>query len=187
MRATKNQQAHRGPLFLPLFATLALSCSTQVGSELDNGPDSVPTEVMTMRYPDNGDLVWQRFQANGFSGLTRQEQIVHCVWWLEAEVNNGGFHQFFSNSSGDLTEQTVEALDVIGATKTKLLLQHAIQTAFAETAPPSDRVQRNQLLDRATESEEDRLFDDLGELDTSFYAYEDPLEDLVNTWLAIDA
>ncbi len=184
MRTARNRQIGLGSLCLSLLALLVLSCSTESEIELGGSSASVPIEMMTTRYPDNGDLVWKRFQVKGFNGLTRQEQVVHCVWWLEAEVNNGGFHQFFSNSAGDLTEQTLEALDAIGAQKTKLLLQRAIGTAFGETAPPSIRKDRNRLLDRDTEAEEGRLFDELSELDTAFYKYEDSLEDLVNTWLA---
>ena len=36
---------------------------------------------------------------------------------LEAEVNNGGFDQYFYNSAGDNTAETIQALETIGATK----------------------------------------------------------------------
>ncbi len=43
-------------------------------------------------------------------------EIVDLVVELEDEVNNGGFHQFFNNSSGDNTAETIQALEAIGAT-----------------------------------------------------------------------
>jgi hypothetical protein len=36
---------------------------------------------------------------------------------IEADVNNGGFHQFFFNSAGDRVVQDIAALRLIGANK----------------------------------------------------------------------
>lgn len=41
-----------------------------------------------------------RFWRVNYEALSRAEQIFLMIWELEAEVNNGGFHQYFSNSSG---------------------------------------------------------------------------------------
>jgi hypothetical protein len=35
------------------------------------------------------------------------EEIVELVRWPDAEVNNGGFHQFFNNSAGNRTAATI--------------------------------------------------------------------------------
>lgn len=37
------------------------------------------------------------------------------MWELEAEVNNGGFIRFYSNSTGDRARETAAALRAIGA------------------------------------------------------------------------
>jgi hypothetical protein len=55
--------------------------------------------------------------------LTESQKTVLFVENLEREINNGGFNQFFFNSSGDFTHETVKALKVInqfqfGQTKT---------------------------------------------------------------------
>lgn len=37
---------------------------------------------------------------------------------FEREINNGGFNQFYINSSGDFSHETIDALIKIGANKT---------------------------------------------------------------------
>jgi hypothetical protein len=72
------------------------------------------------------------------------------VWTLEAEVNNGGFDQYYFNSAGDLAMQTVEALKAIGAVKTAVLLDCA-NKEFPEALPPVDRAERQRVLDGVRE------------------------------------
>ena len=99
---------------------------------------SLVSSSMNDRYPDNHDAVWARYQRVGLEGLSPEERVVHCVWWLEAEVNNGGFDQFFFNSAGGAVPETLEALEWIGANKTKDLLVDAVRTAFGDTPVPTD-------------------------------------------------
>jgi hypothetical protein len=47
------------------------------------------------------NLVFARCEAAGFTALSQAEQTIYCLDALEREVNNGGFSQFFLNSSGD--------------------------------------------------------------------------------------
>src|SRR5437762_10408868 len=56
-----------------------------------------------------------RFWRVDFDDLSRAEQVFRVIWELEAEVNNGGFHQYFSNSSGDSAFAVVDALKGVGA------------------------------------------------------------------------
>lgn len=108
-----------------------------------------------------------------------QEQAIYCIWWLEGEVNNGGFHQYFLNSSGDLYAETLSALEAIGANKTKALLERAAQIAFGSN-PPTDRDKRIDVL----EIRGDGLIEELSPLDDVFYRYEDNIEELVNAYLS---
>ena len=43
------------------------------------------------------------------------DEVVDLIDALEGEVNNGGFHQYFYNSAGDRTAETIQALEIIGA------------------------------------------------------------------------
>jgi len=135
-----------------------------------------PVEMIS--YPDNFELTAEKFTARGFESLSPAERIIHCIWWLEAEVNNGGFDQFFFNSAGDLYAETCDALTMIGANKTRKLLDAASTVAFPAT-PPTNRAERNSL-----QASSDEATDQLNDLDQKFYAYEDDLTQLVNTFLA---
>jgi hypothetical protein len=37
------------------------------------------------------------------------DEVVDLIGALEGEVNNGGFHQYFYNSAGDNTAETIQA------------------------------------------------------------------------------
>ncbi len=81
--------------------------------------------------------------------LTPGERLVVNVnLMLEAEVMNGGFHQFLSNSSGDRTEEIKRNLRDIGASETLQLLQR-ITSVFPKGKVPADCAMRNDLLDVA--------------------------------------
>jgi len=59
---------------------------------------------------------------------SKSKQAIYMVWWLEAEVNNGGYNQFYANSSGQFYKHLPEALRLIGATKFSDLTQRANNT-----------------------------------------------------------
>ena len=152
-----------------LLTTLALSvflfsCSDESATTSNDDQDRGRTSLKAS-YPDNFDQVSERYDEVGFDKLSQQERLVYCIWWLEGEVNGGGFHQFFSNSSGDYTNETLEALTAIGALKTKKLLEKAVEIAFNGKAAPSDNDKRNDLLERPTEEAEEKLFAALDKLD----------------------
>ena len=72
------------------------------------------------------NLVFPRYDRDGFAALTPAEQVAYCVDALEREVANGGFEQFFGNSSGDTAAETLAALETIGAMKAAALLREAM-------------------------------------------------------------
>lgn len=108
--------------------------------------------------------------------LTASQRVFYLNQSLEREVNNGGFHQFFFNSSGDHADETVGALDSIGALRTAELLREAI-SQFPAGKVPRDPDERQVLM---VDSLSNGAFEDL---DEKFYAYEDPLTDLNFEWI----
>ncbi len=64
---------------------------------------------------------------------------------LEAEVNNGGFDQYFFNSSGENAAAVIGALDKIGATKTAGIVRAACEK-FPGGMPPADWIARQAVL-----------------------------------------
>ena len=57
--------------------------------------------------------------------LTPGQRAIYVAWIVEAEVNNGGFNQFYFNSSGQLADMSEEAFKTIGATKFADLVRQA--------------------------------------------------------------
>ena len=107
------------------------------------------------------------------SVLSKEERIFYITQTLEMEVNNGGFSQFFYNSSGDFSNELVGAFTAIGANATADICQKAI-LAFGRDIPV-DRNEREEMLD---ELENDEIDEILEECDSAFCDYEDDLNQL---------
>jgi len=104
------------------------------------------------------EAVWAREARYGFGGLSDPERVFLCVWNLEAEVNNGGFSQFFDNSAGDHAAATPEALRRIGATGMADLVERAM-AVFGASGPPADREERLEAMEDLPESEMEKWED----------------------------
>lgn len=102
------------------------------------------------------------------------EKVIYLCQAFEAEINNGGFSQFFINSTGDYSMETVDSLIEIGAKKTADLMKRAI-SIFPSNIVPIDRAERISVLVTILNDDIDAI---LNELDNSFYGNEDNLMDL---------
>jgi hypothetical protein len=86
--------------------------------------------------------------------------------WCVAEVCNGGFEQFFFNSTGVLGPEAADAFEAIGLP----LLSKAVLTAmsFFGDAYPRDRIERqDRLQEIQRRSDRENIFDSI---DKEFYA-----------------
>ena len=124
------------------------------------------------------EAVWAREAAFGIDALTPPERVFLCVWNLEAEVNNGGFEQFFTNSAGDNAAETPSALRQIGAAQAAAIVEEA-KSVFHSAAPPADRDDRTEALAQLGESATNAL----NALDARFYEYPDNLEALLRQFV----
>lgn len=107
------------------------------------------------------------------SVLNEYERTIIATQELENEVNNGGFAQFFDNSSGQFAGEIVQAFMAIGAVKTADICRKAV-AAFPQELPV-DWEARRTLLDEIEDDEVDEI---LSACDDAFYAYEEDLEAL---------
>lgn len=105
--------------------------------------------------------------------LNEYERVFYVVEDLEMEVNNGGFAQFFYNSSGALSGELVHSLTEIGAYKTAEICRKALSAFGADM--PVDRAEREEFLDKMFSKE---LDDILNQCDNDFYKYEEDLDEL---------
>jgi len=77
--------------------------------------------------------------------LNESQKTVLFVENLEREISNGGFNQFFFNSSGNFSHETVTALKSIKAFKTADIVSKSI-SAWPNQKVPKDRVKRQDIL-----------------------------------------
>jgi hypothetical protein len=85
--------------------------------------------------------------------FTQPQRYVLVVEDFEAEINNGGFDQYFVNSAGNHAMTCVKALEEIGADDALDLLKQAI-AVFPEGKVPADREERFALLEKIWEKQE---------------------------------
>lgn len=111
--------------------------------------------------------------GNNVGVLTEPQRNFYYNQNLEREVNNGGFNQYFFNSSGDFARETTESLKAIGAFKTAHLLQIAIDQ-FPGSDVPKDRGKRQEILEQI----EEKANETWNDLDQFFYLYQDNLNSL---------
>jgi hypothetical protein len=83
----------------------------------------------------------------GLGGMTRAEQNCYFIMSLEGEVMNGGFHQFFANSSGNCAQRTQAALkETAGFTEWATLFRRALDK-FPAGRPAEDRAKRGDQME----------------------------------------
>ena len=111
--------------------------------------------------------------GDDMSVLSEAERIFYITQTLEMEVNNGGFSQFFYNSSGNFSNELVSAFTAIGANATAAVCQKAVAAFGCDI--PVDRNEREEMLDELESEEIDEI---LEECDGAFYDYEDNLNEL---------
>lgn len=71
--------------------------------------------------------IGQKVARVGERGLSNEERIVLAVEGLEREVNNGGYAQFFTNSSREYASIIVNSLQRIGCRKAANITEKAIK------------------------------------------------------------
>lgn len=129
-------------------------------------------------YSEKEDLVFKTFEAicdkfgygDDLGKLNEHEKVIYVALMLGMEVNNGGFAQFFFNSSGELSSEVVDAFIKIGAFKTAEICKKALAVFGGNV--PTDRAEREDLLISLD------CDDVLGECDDEFYKDEDNLLEL---------
>jgi hypothetical protein len=124
------------------------------------------------------DAAFRRYATTPLHELAEVDQTVILVWSLRSEIDNGGFDQFYYNSSGDHAMATVRALERIGAKQTAALVSEG-NRLFPTQPVPSDRQQRIAELDAFSDSATDTW----DRLERAFYSDPDGLDELLVAYL----
>lgn len=114
-----------------------------------------------------------------FAHQSPPQKVFSAVWEVEAEVNNGGFSQYFANDSAESASFVAEALEKIGAPKTAAICQRAIVTAFPNGLPPTVEGIRS-VADAFSKD----ILDRLEPLDQEFFSYPHNLTDLLFAYVS---
>jgi hypothetical protein len=83
---------------------------------------------------------------DGFAGLSEPEKQYFAVGILHGDVFNGGFDQYFFNSSGSYYQHAVAGLEKMGANQACALLQRAKHVLFGFDEVPVDTASRRAKL-----------------------------------------
>ncbi len=120
-----------------------------------------------------------KFGKEDFETQSLQQKVFSAIWALESEVNNGGFSQYFLNSSAETAGFVAEALETIGAPRTAAICRRAIDAAFPEGLPSDPETITSAASDFPDETEEK-----LDALDREFYQYPHNLTELLFAYVS---
>jgi hypothetical protein len=115
------------------------------------------------------EAIQQKEAKAGKENLTEEERIILAVEALEREVNNGGYEQFFLNSSNEFTSIIVESLKRIDCPRTAEITQMAID-AIGISGPVTV-----QAIESAMGKENDQREARLSECDDLYYRGEEDI------------
>jgi hypothetical protein len=104
---------------------------------------------------------------------------LYAAHWCQSEVCNGGFHQFFSNTTGLLAPEALEGFRAIGMTEWADILAEAMK--HFGTPYPRDRDDRDEFLPMRRRRPHEE-WDPFHQLDKRFYESTDDWEDAANTY-----
>jgi hypothetical protein len=120
-----------------------------------------------------------RFWRADYAQLSPPEQVFLVIWELEAQVNNGGFEQYFLNSSGRLASHAAEALRTIGAQEMASITDLAVY-AVGRDIPWLDNDARQDALDALDED----VLSELEDLTQAFFKYPNNLTELLYEYVS---
>jgi hypothetical protein len=115
-----------------------------------------------------------KFGKEDFDRQSQPQKVFSAIWAVESEVNNGGFSQYFLNSSAETAPFVVEALNMIDAPKTADICRRAIATAFPAGLPHTV-----EAIQAAAADFSDETLEKLEPLDQEFFSYPHSLTDLL--------
>jgi hypothetical protein len=115
----------------------------------------------------------------GLEQLPPEQRTVATVWLLAADVDNGGFDQYFFNASGDLAPFASGAFTEIGAPAVAEIVAEAVG-AFGEDGPATDQAKRHQQMERLAPSAKKQW----AELDARFLQHAEAIPGLLRSYVA---
>lgn len=91
-------------------------------------------------------LVKRSTDNRELAGWSIEEKIYFSVCLMEGEVYNGGFDQYFTNSSGDYYAFALDGLEKMEAANSARILKEAARTMFGTDCPPDSQSERWRIM-----------------------------------------
>lgn len=167
-----------------LIGALALASCTEKSTEMPNPSQEflsgyggeTTEELIAMADDYRIDSIILAFEAaleqqRGERSLTTEESWILAIEALEREVNNGGYLQFFENSSREHAPSVVQALEAISCPQVAELTQRAIATLKIQGEITEA------AIEEAIEAREDEISESLDALDSEFFQQTESIED----------
>lgn len=169
-----------------VFSTCNASTEVNSSTVIEAPKELEPLTIEKIDQTPDSALVWLIFEhiSHGLPSdpdqelayilsLSKPQQVIYIIWLLEGEVNNGGFNQYYYNSSGQFAKLAPDALKLVGATQFAALTQAANKMYEKEKY----RITRHQdgTSEGFSKSYENNPLD---EFDDQFYKLKEPLGEL---------
>ncbi len=134
--------------------------SGQTTDELINLEREYRTDSIVLAFEQALD---QKAYKVGTANLSNEEIVVLAIESLEREVNNGGYDQYFTNSSKEYVTIIIDSLNKIGSEEGVKITREAIDTLNIKGEITEDKI------DEIMNEENDERIDRLGECDAKYY------------------
>ena len=116
------------------------------------------------------------YRRRGANGPTEPQLYYLTLSWLDAEVRNGGFSQYYFNSAGELAPHAMKAALSVGAPEIAAIVQKA-NALFGKNGPDPDR---NKRMDQLSKIDPKAL----AELDKRYYKSAERLTEILPRFVA---
>jgi hypothetical protein len=130
---------------------------------IDKTPDDELVQVvfdnLSTKFPKDYSKMYETVVS-----FSKGQQVIYAIWRLAAEVNNGGFNQYYFNSRGQYSKLTPDALRLVNADRFADLAERANKIFEVE----NEKIAKHQdgTLEGFSKSYEDNPLNDL---DKEFY------------------
>lgn len=110
--------------------------------------------LLCLNYLDGyQERLYKRTSEVEYAHLSKPERLVYALLELDSEVRNGGFSQYFVNSSGNHSHDALEAVEAMGF-KDRLDLMRQVFDLFGPVGPEADREKRQDQFSKIFEEHE---------------------------------
>ncbi|TWU40191.1 hypothetical protein Q31b_35360 [Novipirellula aureliae] len=156
--------------------------------EFSNHPDDKVSEgaarglIASHGLQNFEERIWEKEKSGGWESLNKDQQMYLAVFWLDAEVNNGGHSQYFFNSAGSNWAVAQDGLKAMGFTE-RLAIFNGVLSLFGEEKPFRNRDERHEQLASVYANNEE-AFD---KFDSKYYAAIESVEVLLRRFVIQNA